>query len=67
MESPRQLRENPEYELRQISETKPGVLDKLAAERAKVLEKESAELQKEAKRLAGEIEELAGEAPARIG
>jgi hypothetical protein len=44
-----------------------GVLDELAAERAKVLEKERAELEKEAERLASEIEELAGEAPARIG
>jgi hypothetical protein len=67
IESLGQLRESPEYELWQISEKKPGVLDELAAERAKVLAKESAELQKEAERLAGEIEELAGEAPARIG
>jgi hypothetical protein len=67
IESLGQLRESPEYELSQISEKKPGVLDELAAERAKVLEKESAELQKEAERLAGEIEELAGEAPACIG
>ncbi len=62
-----QLRESPEYELWQISEKKPGVLDELAAERAKALEKERAELEKEAERLAGEIEELAGEAPVRIG
>jgi DNA polymerase-3 subunit epsilon len=67
IESLGQLRESPEYELWQISEKKPGVLDELAAERAKVLEKERAELEKEAERLAGEIEELAGEAPARIG
>ena len=67
IESLGQLRGSPEYELSQISEKKPGVLDELAAERAKALEKESAELQKEAERLAGEIEELAGEAPARIG
>jgi DNA polymerase-3 subunit epsilon len=67
IESLGQLRESPEYELWQISEKKPGVLDELAAERAKVLEKERAELQKEAERLAGEIEELAGEAPTRIG
>ena len=53
------MRESSEYELWQISDKKPGVLDELAAERAKVLEKESAELQKEAER-------LAGEAPARI-
>jgi hypothetical protein len=42
-------------------------LNELAAERAKVLEKERAELEQEAERLAGEIEELAGEAPTRIG
>jgi DNA polymerase-3 subunit epsilon len=62
-----QLRESPEYELWQISDKKPSVLDELAAERAKALEKERAELEKEAERLAGEIQELAGEAPARIG
>ena len=67
IESLGQLRESPEYELWQISEKKPGVLDELVAERAKVLEKERAELEKEADRLAGEIEELAGEAPTRIG
>jgi DNA polymerase-3 subunit epsilon len=67
IESLGQLRESPEYELWQISEKKPGVLDELAAERAKVLEKERAALEKEAERLAGEIEELAGEAPTRIG
>ncbi len=62
-----QLWECPEYELWKISEKKPGVLDELAAERAKALEKERAELEREAEWLAGEIEELAGEAPARIG
>jgi len=67
IESLGQLRESPEYELWQISEKKPGVLDELAAERVKVLEKERAELEKEAERLAGEIEELAGETPVRIG
>jgi DNA polymerase-3 subunit epsilon len=67
IESLGQLRESPEYELWQISEKKPGVLNELAAERAKVLEKERAELEQEAERLAGEIEELAGEAPTRIG
>ena len=67
IESIGQLRESPEYELWQISEKKPGVFDELAAERAKVLEKERAALEKEAERLAGEIEELAGEAPTRIG
>jgi DNA polymerase III epsilon subunit-like protein len=67
IESLGQLRESPEYELWQISEKRPGVLDELAAERAKVLEKERAALEKEAERLAGEIKELAGEAPTRIG
>jgi DNA polymerase-3 subunit epsilon len=67
LESLNQLRESPDYELCQLSEKQPSLLDELAAERAKVLEKESAELEKEAKRLAGEIEELAGEAPAGIG
>ena len=38
-----------------------------AVNRAKALEKESAELQREAERLAGEIEELAGETSTRIG
>ena len=42
-------------------------MDDLAAERAKVLEKERAALEKEAERLAGKIEELSGEAPMRIG
>jgi predicted nuclease with TOPRIM domain len=67
LESLNQLRESPDYELCQLSEKKPNLLDELAAERAKVLEKESAELEKEAKRLAGEIEELAGELPTGIG
>ncbi len=61
------MRESPEFELWQFSEKKPGVLDELPAERAKVLEKERAALEKEAERLSGEIEELAGEAPVRIG
>ena len=61
------MRESPEYELWQICEKKLGVLEELAVERAKALEKERAELEKKAERLAGEIEELAGEARARIG
>jgi hypothetical protein len=66
LESLNQLRESPEYELCQLSERKPGVLDELAAERARLLAKESAELEKEASRLEGEIKELAGESPGRI-
>ena len=50
----------------QISERKPGVLEELAAERARLLDKETAELERQAQRLAQEIEELAGVAPGRI-
>ncbi len=67
IESLGQLRESPDYELCQLSERTPSLLAELAAERAKVLEKESAELEKEAKRLAVEIEELAGDSSSRIG
>ena len=62
LESLNQLRESPDYELCQISEQKPGVLDELAAERKKLLENESAELETQASRLAEEIKELSGEA-----
>ena len=41
--------------LRQLAEQKPGMLDELAAEWAKLLETENVELQKWAKQLAGEI------------
>ena len=60
LESLNQLRESPDYELCQLSERKPGVLDELAAERAKLLENESAELETQASRLAEEIKELSG-------
>jgi DNA polymerase-3 subunit epsilon len=66
IESLNRLRESPDYELCRISEQKPGVLDELAAERAAMLEKESAELQEQARRLAKEIEELGGGEASRI-
>ena len=66
LESLNQLRESPDYELCQLSEQKPGVLDELAAERKGLLEKESAELEKQASQLAEEIKELTGEEPTRI-
>jgi len=66
IESLAQLRESPDYELCQISEQEPGVLDELAAERAKLLEKENAELEKQANRLAEEIKELSGQTTDRI-
>ena len=61
VESLKQLRASPDYELCQLAEQKPGVLDELAAERAKQLEIENAELEKEAERLAKEIKKLSGE------
>ena len=65
LEALNRLRESPDYELCQLSEKKPGMLDELAAERARLLTRESAELEKQAAKPAGEIEELSGEA-ARI-
>jgi DNA polymerase-3 subunit epsilon len=54
------LRESPDYELCQLAEQKPGVLDELAAERSKQLEIENAELEAQAQRLAKEIRKLGG-------
>lgn len=66
LEALNRLRESPDYELCQLSEKKPGVLDELAADRKQLLEKESGELQLQADKLAEEIKELGGEPPARI-
>ena len=60
LESLARLRESPDYELCQLSTKKPGLLDDLAGERAKLLESESSELQQQADRLAVEIKELGG-------
>ena len=59
-ESLKDLRASPDYELCQLAEQKPGVLDELAAERAKQLEIENTELEKQAERLAKEIKKLGG-------
>jgi DNA polymerase-3 subunit epsilon len=67
IESLEQLKESAEYELCGIVEQKPGVLDELAAERVKLLEKESVELQQQAESLANEIKELSGDDPSKIG
>ena len=67
IESLEQLKESAEYELCGIAEQRPGVLDELAAERTRLLERESAELQKQAEKLADEIKELKGAAAERIG
>src|ERR1017187_7661316 len=60
IESLKQLRESPDYELCQLAEQKPGVLDELAAGRAKQLEIENAELEMQAERLAKEIKQVSG-------
>jgi hypothetical protein len=59
-ESLKELRASPDYELCQLAGQKPGVLDELAAERAKQLEVENAELEMQAERLAKEIKQLGG-------
>ena len=62
----RQLRESPDYELCQLSEQKPGVLDELAAERIKSVELENSALETQAECLAGEIRQLSEDTAARI-
>lgn len=66
IESLNRLKQSPDYELCQLSEMKPGVLDELAAERAKMLEQERSGLEKRASRLAEEIAKLSGQSPSRI-
>jgi hypothetical protein len=60
------LRASPNYELCQLSEKNPGVLEELVAERAALLEKESAALEQKARRLSEEIAELSGQMPTAI-
>ncbi len=62
-ESLRLLRESPDFELCQLSEQTPGVLDELAAERTKQLEVEIVELEKQAEQLANEIKKLTNPTP----
>src|SRR5437870_8146972 len=52
LESLNRLRESPDYELCELSEQKPGLLEELAAGRKELLETESAELERQADRLA---------------
>jgi DNA polymerase-3 subunit epsilon len=61
-ESLKELRASPDYELCQLAEQKPGVLDELAAERVKQLEFENAALALQAERLAEKIKQLGGKA-----
>jgi predicted transcriptional regulator len=62
-ESLKHLRDSPDYELCQLSEQTPGVLDELAAERTKQLETEIVELEKQAEQLANEIKKLTTQTP----
>jgi hypothetical protein len=62
-ESLKRLRDSPDYELCQLSDQKPGVLDELAAERTKQIEAEIADLEKQAARLASEINKLTNQTP----
>lgn len=62
-ESLRLLRESPDFELCQLSEQTPDVLDELAAERTKQLEVEIVELEKQAEQLANEIKKLTNPTP----
>ena len=65
-EALKQLRASPDYELCQLAEQKPGILDELAAERARQLEVENAELELQAERLAKEIKRLDGNAAEKM-
>jgi len=65
-ESLNQLRASPDYELCQLAEQKPGVLDELAAERIKQLEFENAALAMQAERLAEKIKQLSGKSVGKI-
>lgn len=62
----KELRASPDYELCQLAEQKPGILDELAAERAKQLEVENAELESQAEFLAKEIKTLSGKPAEKI-
>lgn len=55
-----ELRASPDYELCRQADQKPGMLEELAAERAKQLEAETVELELESERLAKEIRKLSG-------
>jgi len=61
IESLNQLKAGPDYELSLVIEKKPGALDQLVAERAKLLEKEITVLETQADKLAQETAGLTGE------
>ena len=60
VESLKELRASPDYELCQLAEQKPGTLEELAAERIKRLELENAELGRQAEKLALKIKNVSG-------
>jgi hypothetical protein len=67
LEATNRLRESAEYELAQLVEKRPGLLDTVAAKRIAALDAELAGLKAEAARLAAEIGELTDDPPACIG
>ena len=62
LEALKQLRASPDCELCQLAEKKSGVLDELAAERAKQLEFENADLERQAEQLAEKIKKASEDA-----
>ena len=66
LESTNRLRESAEYELAQLVEKQPSLLDAVAAKRIAALDADQAALKAEAARLAAEIGELTGEAASGI-
>jgi hypothetical protein len=61
-ESLKELRASPDYELCQLAEKKPGMLEELATERTKQLELENPGLEKQAEELALKIKAVSADA-----
>jgi hypothetical protein len=66
LESTNRLRGSAKYELAQLVEKQPGLLDAVAARRIAALDAALAGLKTEAARLAAELGELTGEAASGI-
>jgi DNA polymerase-3 subunit epsilon len=61
------LKESPEYELHQVVEAEPGILDRVVEQQAEGITQEVGKLKTEAERLAKEIAELYGDDAPVIG
>lgn len=66
LESLNRLRESSDYELCQLSEKQPSLLDELIAQRKILLEKETEVLETQADKLGAEIKELTGDSTSPI-